>query len=133
MKLYPVSAMGIHAFCSDVIVDPNNPEIVHFLSISGYQATVKGIIANLLENNGIGIEIDGDMVFLERSSLGYKVQVKKLPSGLAHGVVYPKLALPKNDEENQHRFYIFADKSEDVQKLFFRHLDEKSDIPFRNW
>ena len=50
MTLYPIHAMGIQAHCSDLIVDPDDPEIVYFLSVCGYQVTVKGIIANLLEN-----------------------------------------------------------------------------------
>ena len=98
MKLYPVHAIGIQAYCSDLIIDPYDFETVYFLSIAGYQATVKGIIANLLENYGISIEIEGSEHYLMRSELGYKTQMSKLPSGLVHGVLFPKLALPKNEE-----------------------------------
>jgi hypothetical protein len=129
MKLYPVTATGIKAFCSDAIIDPEELNTVYFMSICGYQATVKGIIANLFENYGISIEVDGTPYDLVRSSLGYKVQVKKLPSGLLHAVLLPKLALPKNDEDNPNRFFIFTKENGDVLKRFYRHLDEKTELP----
>lgn len=127
--LYPIHAMGIRAYCSELIIDPHDIETVYFLSIAGYQATVKGIIANLLDQYGISIEIDGEEYYLNRSSLGYKTMGKKLPSGLVHIAVFPKLALPKNEEEQQNSFYIFADRQDDRLSLFFRHLDEKTHLP----
>jgi len=129
MKLYPVMATGISAYCSDLIVDPEETDTVYFMSICGYQATVKGIIANLIENYGISIELEGDERYLVRSDFGYKVQIRKLPSGLLHAIAYPKLALPKNDEEDQNRFFAFTDRERERRKLFFRHLDEKVEIP----
>ena len=130
MKLYPVMATGIRAYCSDLIADPENT--VYFMSICGYQATVKGIIANLLENYGISIEIERDEIYLVRSSSGYKVQMKKLPSGLVHAIVYPILALPKNDDEEQNRFFVFTNRNGEKQDPFFRHLDEKVEIPLHS-
>jgi len=132
MKLYPIHATGIRAYCSGVIVDPEDLDTVYFLSIAGYQATVKGIIANLLEHYGIGIDIDGRVYYLGRLDLGYKVQTKKLPSGLVHAILFPKFALPKNDEEDANTFYIFEEEHEDITAIFFRHLDEKSDIPMHS-
>jgi len=131
MKLYPIHATGIRAYCSDIILDPDELDTVYFMSICGYQATVKGIIANLLESYGVilKLEIEGAEYYLDRSSLGYKVQTKKLPSGLVHAVLFPKLALPKNDEERQNSFYIFNRDKQDILSLFYRHLDEKTDIP----
>jgi len=131
MKLYPIHATGIRAYCSDIILDPDELDTVYFMSICGYQATVKGIIANLLESYGVSLEleIEGEEYYLDRSSLGYKVQTKKLPSGLVHAVLFPKLALPKNDEERQNSFYIFNRDKQDILSLFYRHLDEKTDIP----
>jgi len=121
--------MGIQAYCSDLIVDPNNLETVYLMSVAGYQATVKGIVANLLEHYGISIEIDGNNHYLTRASLGYKAQMKKLPSGLAHAVLFPKLALPKSDEDRQDMFFVMTDNSDEILTLFFRHLDEKTEIP----
>jgi hypothetical protein len=129
MRLYPVTATGIRAFCSDIIVDPFDPETLYFISLCGYQATVKGIIANLLENYGISITVDDEEHYMTRASLGYKVQVRELPSGLVHAVVFPKLALPKNDENKENSFYIFTKEGDDKLMLFFRHLDEKVEIP----
>jgi len=129
MKLYPIHAMGISAYCSNLIIDPSNLETVYFLSVAGYQATVKGIMANLLENNGISIEIDNKEYYLERAGLTYKTQVKKLPSGMVHGLLYPKLAMPKSNHENQDKFFVFPKESKELMGLFFRHLNEKTEVP----
>ena len=129
MTLYPIHAMGIQAYCSDLIVDSSDSETVYYMSIGGYQATVKGIIANLLDNYGISVEVDGNSHYLTRASFGYKALLKKLPSGLVHAVLFPKLALPKSDDENQDSFFIMTDERDKVLTLFFRHLDEKTDIP----
>ena len=129
MRLYPIHAMGIHAYCSHLIVDPGDSETVYFMSVAGYQATVKGIIANLLDNYGINLEVDGNKHYLTRANFGYKAQMKKLPSGLVHAVLFPKLALPKSEEEQENEFFILTDKRDELLTLFFRHLDEKTDIP----
>ena len=129
MRLYPIHTLGIQAYCSDLVVDPGDSETVYFMSVAGYQATVKGIIANLLDNYGINLEVYGIKHYLTRGSFGYKAQVKKLPSGLVHGVLFPKLALPKSDDDGQDTFFIVTDKRDELLTLFFRHLDEKTDIP----
>ena len=129
MKLYPVMATGIRAYCSDLIVDPEDTDTVYFMSICGYQVTVKGIIANLLENYGISIGLEGGEYYLVRSDVGYKAQIKKLPSGLAHAMLYPILTLPRNTDEEQNRFFIFTDTNGEKREKFFRHLDEKAEIP----
>ena len=132
MKLYPIYAVGIQAYCSDLIVDPDGSDTVYFMSIAGYQATVKGILANLLENYDINIKIEGSEYSLTRASLGYKAQMRKLPSGLVHGVLFPKLALPKNEENGQTSFYLFTKAEDDAFRLFIRHLDEKTEIPLHD-
>jgi len=129
MMLYPIHSMGIQAWCSDLIIEPDDMETVYFMSICGYQVTVKGIVANLLENYSISIEIDGIEHDLIRSETGYKVQTRKLPSGLVHAVVIPKLAVPNNDEEEKNRFFVITKEHQDLLTLFFRHLDEKTEIP----
>jgi hypothetical protein len=129
MKLHPVHAMGIHAYCSDLIVDPTDPETVYFMSVAGYQAAVKGILANLLGNYGISIEVDGESHYLTRARLGYKAVVKKLPSGLLHAALFPKLALARSDEGGDNSFFIVTDDKDGLLALFFRHLDEKTDLP----
>jgi len=120
-----------------MILDPHDLYSVYFMSICGYQVTVKGIIANLLENYGISLEVEGEEYYVARAGFGYKTQVKKLPSGLVHAVVFPKTALPKNDEDRQNSFYVFTRDKKDVLSLFFRHLDEETDIPlhpsWRGW
>ena len=129
MTLYHINAMGIQAYCSDLIVDPNDSETVYYMSIGGYQATVKGIIANLLDNYGINIEVDGNKYYLTRGDFGYKALLKKLPSDRVHAVLFPRLALPKSKEEQENEFFVLTDKRDELLTLFFRHLDEKTDIP----
>lgn len=131
MALYPIHTMGIQAHCSDLIVDPDDPEIIHFLSVCGYQVTVKGIIANLLERySGACIEIEGEEHDLVCSGMGYRALVKKLPSGLAHALLIPKSSLPGyRDDKNKNRFSIITQNRKDIPILFFRHLDEKTEIP----
>ncbi len=129
MKIYPVYAKGIKAYCSDLIVDHYEHELVYFISICGYQATVKGIIANFLEYYGISLNIEGREHNLNRTYLSYTSHLKKLPSGLVHAVVFPKLALPQNSEEIQNSFIIFTKENQEILSQFYRHLDEKIEIP----
>jgi hypothetical protein len=129
MKLYPMHATGIKAYCSDMIVDPEDLDIVYFMSVCGYQTTVKGIIANFLEGYGTSLEVEGTDHNLTRSVQSYKVKVKKLPSRLVHAVLLPRLALPGSEGQSQNSFFVFTKESRAKQALFFRHLDEKSDIP----
>lgn len=130
MALYTIHTMGIQAYCSDLIVDPDDSEIIHFLSVCGYQITVKGIIANLLKDYGASIEIEGVKHELACSDMGYKVLRKKLPSGLAHALLIPKSAIPGHkDDKNINSFSIITWDKKDIPILFFRHLDEKTDIP----
>ena len=137
MKLFSIYAMGVKAYCSDIIVDPDESEMAYFVSICGYQATVKGIIANFLERQDLHTDLDGTVYCLSRSDLGYKMIVRKMPSGLIHGVLFPRLALPKNKEDELNSFFIFTEHKKDVLSLFYRHLDERTEIPMHlswaNW
>jgi len=139
MKLYPISSFGIKAYCSDMIVDPDDLETVFFMSICGYQATVKGIVASLIENHGVSINTEKTEHDLMRSNLTYKIQQKKLPSGRVHALVFPKLALANHDDEDQNSFFIFTTngESESLLHLFYRHLDQKTQVPlhpsWKNW
>ena len=137
MKLFPIYATGIKAYCSDIIVDPDEPETAYFVSVCGYQATVKGIIANFLERQDLHINLGGTLYYLSRADHGYKMIVKKMPSGLIHGVLFPRLALPKNKEDEQNSFFIFTEHKKDIPSLFYLHLDERIEIPMHpswaNW
>jgi len=129
MKLYPIHTAGIKAYCSHMIVDPHDHETAYFMSVCGYQTTVKGIIANFLEGYGISLEIEGTDHHLARSSLGYKVKVRKLPSGLVHAVLLPGLAVPKSQDEDSNRFFVFTKENRAKHLLFFRHLDRNAEVP----
>jgi hypothetical protein len=70
MKLYPAHAMGIHAYCSDLIVDPEDDETVYFMSLAGYQAAVKGIVAPWADVRGIGVlDVDEHLSLLRELAL----------------------------------------------------------------
>jgi hypothetical protein len=129
MPLYPIHSMGIKAWCSDLIIDALDKETVYFMSVCGYQVTVKGIIANLLENSGIEIRVDNNNYYLTRSCFKFSVLTRKLPSGLLHAIVIPKLALPNTEEEKENQFIVITKEYQDIRTLFFRHLDEKTEIP----
>ncbi len=130
IKLYPVAATGLSAYCSDLITDPENEEDLYFISLTGYQGTVKGIVANFLEYYGISLSMNWKEHYYGRTSVSYEVLLKKLPSGLVHCIVLPKLALPYHDEDRKNKFFIFTNEKEDKPlSLFFRHLDDKTEIP----
>lgn len=129
MKLYPIYVTGIKAYCSDVIVDPDSPGLFYFMSIAGYQTAVKGIIANVLEQCRVKIYIEEQVYDLFRLSYEYRVLTKKMPSGLVHTILYPKLAIPINYDKNQHTFFIFTEKHNDIYSLFLKHIDDRTDIP----
>ena len=129
MPLYPIHSMGIKAWCSDLIIDALDKETVYFMSVCGYQVTVKGIVANLVENCGIDISVDNCNYYLTRSDIKYSVLTRKLLSGLVHAIVFPKLAIPNNDEEKQNCFIVITKEYQDIRTSFFRHLDEKTEFP----
>ena len=129
MELYPIYAAGIKAYCSNLILDPDERDTVFFLSICGYQATVKGIIANLLENYHVNIRVSNTDYYLFRSNFGYKIKSKRLPSGLIHSLVFPETAFCKSNSQNENKFFIFAKDEENLLTLFYRHLDETTEIP----
>ncbi|MBF0552423.1 MAG: hypothetical protein HQK60_18070 [Deltaproteobacteria bacterium] len=130
MKLYLVNTIGIRAYCSDLIESPGLVGLAYLISICGFQTTVKGIVANLLEKTHISINIEGDYHYVFRADLNYKVQIKKLPSGMCHAILFSKLALPGYSEEGGgNSFVVFTNHQTELLNLFYRHLDHKTDIP----
>lgn len=128
MKIYPLHANGIKVYCSDLITDFQDENIVYFMSICGYQTAVKGIIANFLEHNRLKLITEKKQYYLTRSYQPYATRNKKLPSGLLHSILLPQLSL-SNNEEKSNSFFIFTENKEELPVLFFRHLDAKTDIP----
>jgi len=124
-----IHSSGIAAFCSDLVVHPVENDIAYFLSITGYQTAVKGIIANFLEYNSLKLEHDGKQCLFRRSYINYTFRLKKLPSGLVHALVFPNLALPRNEEEKRNSFFLFTPDHDGIQALFFRYLDDLTQIP----
>ena len=126
MGLPIINSVGIEAYCSDLIVDEESE--IYFLSVAGYQTAVKGIIANVLGYNSVTVRIDGEFLYPLRSTENYSVHYQKLPSGLFQGVILPRIAFPNNDETKD-MFLVLAEGGSTARELFFKHLDEKTDVP----
>jgi len=126
MNLPVIYSGGISAYCSDLII--NEEGKIYFLSVAGYQTAVKGIIANVLENGSVTIMIDDEYVYPSRSALNYTVHYQRLPSGLYQGVVLLKIALPDNKEPKD-TFLVLSEDSSLVKDLFFKHLENKTEVP----
>lgn len=126
MAIPVISSGGITAYCSDLIVNADTE--AYFLSVAGYQTAVKGIIANVLEYASVAVEIDDEYVYPVRSSETYSVHYQKLPSGLFQGAILPKIALPGNDESSD-VFLVLAGDNSLAEDLFFKHLNEKTEVP----
>ena len=132
MTLQVITVGGIKALCSEVVV--NRYQELFLLAIAGYQATVKGIIACALEGKTVMSKIDGDYYNFKRApEYTYSVHYQKLPSGLAEGIIVPDIAFPGCEKEDQ--FMVLAEAK--PRELFFRHLDERTEIPLHlswtNW
>jgi len=126
MNLPVINSGGISAYCSDLIVDEERE--VYFLSVAGYQTAVKGIIANVLEYGSVSVEIGGEYEYLSRSPQSYSVYYQRLPSGLYQGVILPRIALPGNNKPKD-MFLVLSQHTSAAQELFFKHLEERTDIP----
>ena len=126
MSLSIINSGGIIAYCSDLIIDEEGK--IYFLSVAGYQTAVKGIIANVLEYRSVTIMIDDEYFYPSRSTLNYTVHYQKLPSELFQGVTLLKIALPDNKEPKD-SFLVISEDSSSVKDLFFRHLENKTEIP----
>ena len=126
MELPVIHSGGIRAYCSDLIVDEEGD--IYFLSVAGYETAVKGILANVLEYNSVSLKIDGEYLYPVRSTENYSLHYQRLSSGLFQGVILPKIAFPANDESKD-RFLVLGENRSSAEDLFYRHLDEKTDIP----
>ena len=126
MALPTINSGGISAYCSGLIANADME--TYFLSVAGYQTAVKGIIANVLEYGSVAVKINDEYVYPVRSTETYCVHYQKLPSGLFQGAILPKIALPGNEESND-VFLILAENNSLAEDLFFKHLEEKTEVP----
>jgi len=126
MCISVIKSGGITAYCSDLIVDEYRD--IYFLSVAGYQTAVKGIIANIIEYGSVFVEIGERYENLSRSSQSYTIYYQRLPSGLYQAVILPKIALPGNNEPKD-TFLVLSQHTSVAEELFFKHLEEKTEIP----
>jgi len=127
MAVSGINSAGISAWCSELII--NEESETYFLSVAGYQSAVKGIIANFLGYGSITVKVDGDYIYPVRSTLTYTVHYRKLPSGLYQCVTFPKIALPDDNKESKDIFLVIAQTGSFARDLFFKHLDNITEIP----
>ena len=127
MAVSSINSAGISAYCSQLII--NEESETYFLSVAGYQSAVKGIIANFLQFGSITVKVNGKYFYPVRSSLNYTVHYRKLPSGLYQCVTFPKIALPDDNQDSKDLFLVLAQTGLMAQDLFFKHLDDRTDIP----
>jgi len=127
MALSVINSAGISAWCSQLII--NEESETYFLSVAGYQSAVKGIIANFLQYESITAKVDGKYFYPVRSSLTYTVHYRKLPSGLYQCATFPKIALPEDNKDSKDIILVIAQTGLLAQDLFFKHLDNNTDIP----
>jgi len=127
MALSVINSAGISAYCSQLIINVEESE-TYFLSVAGYQSAVKGIIANFLEHRSITVKVDDEYIYPVRSSLTYTVHYRKLPSGLYQCATFPKIALPEDNKESKDVFLVIAQTHSLAQELFFKHLDNNTDM-----
>jgi len=126
MALPVINSGGISAYCSGLII--NQESETYFLSVAGYQTAIKGIIANFLEHRSITVTVDKEYIYPIRSSLNYTVHYHKLPSGLYQCATFPKITLPDH-KDSKDIFLVIAEHNLLAQDLFFKHLDNNTDIP----
>ena len=127
MAVTGINSAGISAWCSELII--NEESETYFLSVAGYQSAVKGIIANFLQYGSITVKVDGKYFYPVRSSLTYTVHYRKLPSGLYQCVTFPKIALPDDNKDSKDIFLVIAQTGSMARDLFFKHLDNSTQIP----
>jgi len=127
MAVSGIHSGGISAWCFELII--NEESETYFLSVAGYQSAVKGIIANFLQYSSITVNVDGKYFYPVRSSLNYTVHYRKLPSGLYQCVTFPKIALPDDNKDSKDIFLVIAQTGLLAQDLFFKNLDNSTDIP----
>ena len=130
MAVSVINSAGITAYCSELII--NEESETYFLSVAGYQSAVKGIIANFLGYGSITVKVDGEYIYPVRSSLNYTVHYRKLPSGLYQCVTFPKIALPDDHKDSKDIFLVIAHTGVLAQDLFFKYLDNRTDIPLHS-
>jgi len=126
MTLPIIRSKGIETYCSDLVVDENT--WAYFMSVAGYQTSVKGIIANILEYHAVTVAVNSSYEYVNRAAESYSVYYQKLPSGLFQGTILPKTALPTY-EESKNAFLILAESTLSAKAFFFNHLEEKTEIP----
>ena len=116
MNLASIGYGGIHAYCSDLIADEENN--IYLILIGGFQIAVRGITANVLENQNVHVVIDNHYEYFKRTDDKYISRYRKLPSELVHGML-----LAENG------FLIIGEDEASIKQRFFRHLDQNIGTP----
>ena len=134
--LHVINSGGVFAYCSDLIVTGHDDNKVYFLAVAGNQASVKGILAALLEGQSVWVSIDESQHYLERLPESYRLLVKRLPSGYAQGLLFVQSALLESPEQNEpaKRFLLMSHDPERNQTILFHQLQQRLELPLhQSW
>lgn len=108
-------------------------DFAYFISLCGNSTSVKGVCSNFIEGKELYFNNSlGEVAEFLKPDIQLNTLLQKLPSGFIHAIILPALALPQtmvNVDSNL--FYLFLNKKDKhyTRNTFFRHLDEKTDIP----
>ena len=128
--LLEISAGGIAAYCSDLVVKPDFRESVCFISVAGHQTAVKGLLANLIEGKRPDRHAGRAFPPGLPASRGLPGKGKAAAIRLAHGLAYAKSALPQSADDDQGLgILLLGPDFERIKAMLYRHLEHKTDLP----
>jgi hypothetical protein len=125
-----IRTQGIEAYCSDLIVDKETSQYVYLLGVAGHQSTVKGILANLLKGEPLSVDVNKEVLRVERFSTNYTMKIKKMPSEYCHGITLMKMGTNQSNDGNPFREFLLINEDPlEVKGPFYDHLDQKTEVP----
>lgn len=127
--LHRIRVEGIEAYCFDLIVDKETNQYVYFLSLAGYQTTIKGILANFLKGERLAVTIGKKIYWVDRLPGGYLMKIKKMPSQYCHGMAVNRMIGCQNGEEQPREFLLITKDPGKIKDQFFRCLDAMTEVP----
>ena len=119
MSLAEIGYGGIRAYCSDLIVDDDHN--IYLICIGGYQSAVRGIAANVLENEAAYIVKDSSYDHYQRTAEKYIMKYRKLPSDLVHAMLL-----------SEDKFLVIGEEETSIKERFFRNLDQNIGTPLHS-
>jgi hypothetical protein len=126
---YRIRVEGIEAYCFDLIIDKETSQCAYLLSVAGYQAAVKGILANFLTGESLAVTIGKEIHWFERLPGSYSMKIKKMPSHCCYGMAVARMTGLQNGAGEPREFLLITKDRGKVKDHFYRCLDAKTDVP----